>query len=283
MENIVLKNANKIVEISPLGAELKSLKSNGKEFLWQGDKATWNGQAPILFPVCGKLKDLKFIYDGKTYDLVAHGFARKSLFSVVESTVNSVTFLLKSNAETLSCYPFEFELYVTYTLTDKLEIKYSVKNVGNGTMYFCIGSHEGYIAEGDISDYVIEFEKQEDFVNIAHNLNGLLTGEKNAIGKGNVLQLEDKYFVDDFTIILQNVNSKSVTLVGKNNGLKIKLDFDGFKHLLVWKAYNGKFVCVEPWTALPDSVDCNNQLKDKPDIIQLGVGEVKNFTHKITF
>ena len=282
MENIIIKNGNIQVEISPLGAELKSVKKDGKEYLWQGDKAFWAGQAPVLFPVCGKLKDLKFIHDGKTYDLGAHGFARKRVFSVDCVNQNSATFLLESDSETLKCYPFEFKFYLTYTLTEKLIVEYRVENVGNGDMYFAIGSHEGYIAEGKISDYVVEFEKQENFVNVLHNDFGLLTGERAEIGSGNILQLEEKYFVNDYTIILENTNSKSVTLKGKN-GLKIKVEFDGFNHLLFWQAYGAPYICIEPWTALPDRVDCNNVLKDKPDVIKLAKGESKILTHKITF
>lgn len=283
MENIILKNGNKVVEISPFGAEPKSLKRDGKEYLWQGDEKTWNGQAPILFPICGRLKNAKYIHDGVTYELGIHGFARKSVFEILNKSENEVTLLLESNKETLKCYPFEFKFFVTYTLTDKLNIEYKIENFSNKNMYFCVGSHEGYIADGEISDYYIEFDKDENFINVVHNLDGLLTGEKINIGNGKILNLEDKYFVDDATIVFENINSRAVTLVGKKNGLKIKIEFDEFSNLLIWKAYNGKFVCIEPWTALPDSVDCNNVLKDKPNIIKLKQGENKIFTHKITF
>lgn len=283
MENIILKNGNKVVQISPLGAEPKSLKSDEKEYLWQGDKNTWNGQAPILFPICGRLKNAKYIHNGVTYELGIHGFARKSLFKVLNKNENSATLLLESNEETLKSYPFEFKFYVTYTLTEKLNIEYKIENLGTDDMYFCVGSHEGYIADGDISDYRIEFEKEENFINVVHNSDGLLTGEKVNIGQGKVLQLKDEYFIDDATIILENINSRSVTLLGKKNGLKIKIEFSEFNNLLIWKVYSGKFVCIEPWTALPDSVDCDNILKNKPSVIKLTQGESKIFTHKITF
>ena len=37
-------------EVSDIGAELVSVKLNGKERLWQNDNGGWDGHAPILFP-----------------------------------------------------------------------------------------------------------------------------------------------------------------------------------------------------------------------------------------
>ena len=40
------------------GGELGSIKNaNGVEFLWQGNSEYWGGQAPILFPICGVLRN----------------------------------------------------------------------------------------------------------------------------------------------------------------------------------------------------------------------------------
>ena len=48
----------------------------GIEYLWQGDATYWSGQAPILFPICGGLRDDKALIgdagsgntDAKTWD-----------------------------------------------------------------------------------------------------------------------------------------------------------------------------------------------------------------------
>lgn len=87
---------NTKAKISNLGAELKSFKSDGVEYIWQGDKHIWNSSAPILFPICSSLKDNEYIYEGKTYRLPKHGFASNRFFSIEHKTDSSVTFLLKS-------------------------------------------------------------------------------------------------------------------------------------------------------------------------------------------
>ncbi len=50
----MLKNKFLTVEITSLGAELKSIIArDGKERLWQGDSASWEGQAPLLCKLPG--------------------------------------------------------------------------------------------------------------------------------------------------------------------------------------------------------------------------------------
>ena len=49
-----LKNDKLTAEISSLGAELISVKDGaGYEYIWQGED--WNGHAPVLFPLCGRI------------------------------------------------------------------------------------------------------------------------------------------------------------------------------------------------------------------------------------
>ena len=71
-------------EINALGAELQSAKTkDGFEYIWQGGNI-WNGHSPILFPICGRLKDNKYTYNGKEYSLGCHGFYSKSTPDVVD-------------------------------------------------------------------------------------------------------------------------------------------------------------------------------------------------------
>ena len=65
---VTLKSDKLTVQISEKGAEIQSVTSNnGTEFMWCGDENVWAGRAPILFPICGGLKEDKFIYEGKEY------------------------------------------------------------------------------------------------------------------------------------------------------------------------------------------------------------------------
>ena len=72
------------------GAMLNSLKKDGCEYLWQGDKAYWAGQAPVCFPIVGVLPDNKGVAFGKECCMKRHGIARITPFELLEQRKNSV-------------------------------------------------------------------------------------------------------------------------------------------------------------------------------------------------
>ena len=81
---IKLSNGKIEATVSARGAELIDLKKEGRAILWCGDPAVWGFHAPILFPICGGLRDDKYLYRGKEYELKKHGFARTAEFAIEE-------------------------------------------------------------------------------------------------------------------------------------------------------------------------------------------------------
>lgn len=51
----ILSNSCLTIRISPHGAELCSIVSGGKEYLWQADPAFWKRHSPVLFPIVGSV------------------------------------------------------------------------------------------------------------------------------------------------------------------------------------------------------------------------------------
>ena len=98
---IELKNEYLTVQFKTLGGQLTSIKDkDGLEYLWQADPEYWNGQAPILFPICGSLRNDWAIYRPQerpffTGLIRRHGFVRKEEFTLEEVNENSVTFSIK--------------------------------------------------------------------------------------------------------------------------------------------------------------------------------------------
>lgn len=56
---VTLKSGNSAVNKAERGAELRSFKIGEKEYIWQGNPEIWIDSVPILFPICGGLKDDK--------------------------------------------------------------------------------------------------------------------------------------------------------------------------------------------------------------------------------
>lgn len=160
MAIIEIKNEYLSVGINTFGSELTYIRSNNEEdFLWNGDEKVWKLRAPVLFPICGGLKDDRYIYNNKEYTLKKHGFARNSEFEGKPINSTKAEFILKSSAETKNSYPFDFVLKITFELIEKkLKVVYDTKNLSDEKMYFSIGAHEGYSCPEGIEEYEIKFE-----------------------------------------------------------------------------------------------------------------------------
>ncbi len=284
MENITtIKNDYLTVKIKSYGAELTSIiDKDGEERLWQADEKWWNGQAPLLFPICGCLEESRYLHNGKSYDIRSHGFAKRSDFTLESSSDDKAVFLLVSNDETRKVYPFEFELRVTYTLQEnKLNITYTVNNKTDGEMYFSIGSHEAYMCPGTTPEYNIFFDKKEVLPN--YLLNGPLLNDEveDAPITDGVMSLCDDEFKRLDTYIFKNTLSKRVTLKKKNADKSISVEFPETPNLLIWKEPGAEFMCIEPWCGLPDHDGEVREISEKDGIVKLDKNGVFNNTHSI--
>lgn len=282
-EQIKISNGTVSAVISTLGAELKSVVKDGKEILWEGDPAVWKGQAPLLFPICGQLRDGKYIYEGKEYQMGGHGFAKNSEFMVENADDLSATFTLCSSEETLKTYPFQFELRVTYTLIENaIEIKYLVSNKGKKKMHFSIGAHEGYACPEGVEAYSLVFEHPENLV--YNNLKIPLLDYKQFTFGENIqeLPLKYEYFAVD-TLSFLELKSRKVSLKNITTGeVKATVDFNSFPYLFVWTENDAKFICIEPWNGMPDFFDSDYDFANKKGSKTLDVGESFECRHSIT-
>lgn len=281
-EMITIQNGTLAVTISTYGAEMHSIRSGDKEYLWGGDPAVWASHAPIMFPICGGLKEDKFEYAGREFSLTKHGFAKFSEFTVESNEGDRAVFLLTSNEESLAKYPFDFELRVGYTLLgNTVKVDYTVKNLTDGEMYFSAGGHEAYLCLEGIEEYELVFEKPE---RLTHNpLHGNLLATEPVILGENVTHFPLRYSdfdIDALTFL--NLASRSVTLKGKDR--QVRIDFEGFDYMFVWTKpkMRAGYICVEPWAGIPDFEGSSYDFTEKTGIQKLARGEEKTLCHTIT-
>ena len=139
-----LKNEELTLTVISAGAEMKSLKDNKteQEYLWQADPKFWGRTSPVLFPIVGNYVQKQSVYEGKTYTLSQHGFARDMEFDLESQTEEEIWFVLKDTESTLEKYPFHFILKVGYRLSGRqVEVMWKVENPNDKKMYFSIGGH----------------------------------------------------------------------------------------------------------------------------------------------
>lgn len=257
------------ITVNSLGAELTSLKSNGKEFVWQSDKAVWARYAPVLFPIVGKLKNDHFVHDNSTYSLLQHGFARDTDFTLTGQAKNSLEFELAADENTLKIYPFHFSLRIAYELNENtLSIKYKVYNPDSKNLLFSIGAHPGFSCKS-LNECYLEFENKNELV--AEKLvDGLLNGDTYMVKlDSGCLQLNTNLFDND-ALVFKNSQVEKVALCSKASGLRLIMHCRNWPYFGIWsKKGSDAFVCLEPWYGIADPVKASGKLAGKEGIINL--------------
>lgn len=274
---IITGKDNKITaEILPdFGGLLTSLKVGSREIFYTDEKLikaheTRGGGNPILFPICGTLKNNQYEYEGETYHMNPHGFA-KVLRWKVDKSVEADDFLriyCEQNADTMEMYPFEFRLEMEFSFTEHgIMINQRVNNLSDKDMPFFSGYHPFFAVE-DISRTRIK-----------------LQGEKyHHFETDEILPLNyvDGYIDVDITLNIDDVfygikGSECIIDMADEGTIVLKFD-DCIKNFVIWREKDAKLICVEPWIACPDALNSN-----KKDIIIVGAKDCFEYKFSIEY
>ncbi len=266
-----IENEDLLCTIESVGAEIRSLKNKvtGDEYIWKIDQSIWGSSSPVLFPAIGKIKENKIVYKGKDYLMPKHGIIRNcDQLRFEKLSISQCAFTLRSSAETLQQYPFEFSFRVEYTLIEKrLIMNYTVENLDTVPMQFACGGHTAYACplsdDIKLSDYVIEFPKQFHLMADTLGASGLLSHKKREIESiDGILALSDTLFNED-ALILSNITYDWVRLRKKSDQKGILVRFKDYPNLALWSKPAADFVCIEPWLGLPDREDESIDITEK--------------------
>jgi galactose mutarotase-like enzyme len=277
-----IKNDVLCVTISTRGAEMHSVKYMGKERLFNNPDV-WGFHAPVLFPICSGLKNDRFIYGGKEYILNKHGYTRTTGFTLESNTDTSATYLLTSDETSKKVYPFDYELRITYTLDEnRILTTYNIKNTGDNTMYFSIGSHEAYDCPEGVENYSVVFEYDEPLLNTSFDGTEMKYEKFSADINGNELHLSGDLFYND-ALIFHNLKSKKATLKNNISGETATVEFPDCQFFLIWQKPHEKFICLEPWSGFTDWGTSDPDITKKPYATALDAGKTYQKQHIITF
>ena len=274
-------------EISEHGAELQRLTDEaGRDYLWDGDPAWWNGRAPILFPIVGTLNSDHYRWHGRFYTLARHGFARRSAFSVVEHDSDGLILRLDASDATREIWPFEFSLELIYVLRGAtLTMTGRVTNRGADPMPASFGFHPalrwplpGAAAK---AGHVIRFDKPEPTPVRRLDGDGLLDpAPRPTPVEGDTLRLDDALFAED-ALIFDNLTSRSLVYQGPGTA-QVAVDFHGMPELGLWMKPGAGYICIEPWHGTSDPAGFTGTLDEKPGVAIIAPGERHSFSMAIT-
>jgi galactose mutarotase-like enzyme len=287
LEMVTISTKHLTAMISPFGAELQNVTTlDGRELLWDGDPAFWHGRAPILFPVIGMLEHGRYRFEGKSYLMPKHGFARASVFEITALSADAATMRLTASEATRAIYPFEFQLDIQFSLAGAtLSLTATITNLGSTTMPASFGFHPALrwpLPFGQArADYWLRFEQAEPAPIRRINHNGLLLSKPQPSPiVGDTLILRDELFLGD-ALIFDRLASRSVTYRAPA-GPKLLVEFADFPTLGVWTKPGAEFICIEPWQGSSDPVGFAGDIRDKPGIIEIKPGESRQFAMHIS-
>lgn len=290
---IILENDDLKIQINEEGAELTSVwhKKAELEYIWVGDPKYWGRHASNLFPIVGRLRGDQFKVDGETYFMNQHGFARNTLFDVIEHSDNHALFRIHDTDSTKRIYPFSFRFDIQYDLTDdnELKIAYIVTNTDTEeSLFFSVGGHPAFnlpLDGGKFSDYYVSIEPEKLYERVR------LTGpysNPNTPTNFNAsipLRLKQEDYHDDAIILRLQRQKTSFLLARLANQHGLRLTVDNAQFLGIWTpaGKEAPFIALEPWWGIADTVDSTGNFKEKFGVNVLAAGDTFNGTYSMQF
>ncbi|MBO5101352.1 MAG: hypothetical protein J6C39_02360 [Clostridia bacterium] len=291
--NYTIKNERITATVSSLGAELISVVGDdGFEYIWDSTGTEfWDGHAPVLFPACGRTLNNTYTYKGVSYEMVAHGFAPRSEFSLVEKSDDRLVLSLTPTDEIKAKnYPFDFELVAEFRVEEnRLFANFTVHNRDKVELPYMFGWHPAFTLEGvggsSIYDFTVAF-KNVDSVTWHPLQNGPFV---NPVGKPYPLKnsaypLHEKEIYENDTMIFVGAGYECLLSAPmERHGVKMSYS-ENIPYFCIWKepSSEARYVCLEPWGNVPSGGDAPEVYETKT-MARLPVGKSEVYAFEVEF
>lgn len=266
-----ISNGEVTASVDSHGAELKSLRiaGSGTEYMWRGDPGYWGRTSPVLFPFIGTLKNGGYRFQGKTYKMMKHGFARDMEFKLVSHEASEVWFVLDADERTKEVYPFDFKLEIGYRLDGRrVKVLWRVENFSEETVYFSIGGHPAFhcpIRQGERrQDYYLDFGRKDCIRCTSVGWDGLVGARHVVLELENGrLPVRDELFERD-AMVMEDGQVQRISLLTPDKKPYVTVSFQA-PVAAVWTpaGVQAPFICIEPWYGLCDSADFEGGLEER--------------------
>ncbi len=269
-----------------VGRPLELLYSEPQHFL---DGRPTRCGIPILFPFPNRIRDGRFRWAGKEYQLplndsvgqnAIHGYACRTPWRVVDRGANAGSawatgeFQASVDApESVSFWPADYRIRVTYRLTAPgLRVEAVVDNPDRVDLPFGLGYHPYYRIPWDPAEKTADYRVQAAARRYWELHESLPTGATVAVDAGRDLQSArpfDQLNLDDVLTDLANAgpaNAEGLLLrgmVGSADGLVLQLwTSPAFRELVAFTPPHRQAVCLEPYTCPTDAINLQQRGTD---------------------
>lgn len=264
------------VSINSCGACLTSLydKKAQRELLYQIDPSVWTSQDIVIFPV---IDQPTFKVNGKDFKCdIKHGVLREKECSLFEKEDDRIVLKFTSDKETLRQFPYNFEFYVSYTLSGaKLSVSYKVINRENIPMPCYVGGHPGLYAKDGKATIVFEKEEQPRI----WNLDDGEVVSSTLFEKFRELNISKETLNIYKTYIFSGLKSSFLTM--KTADVDYKFTFSSPVLGLWSKPHAGEYLCVEPWWGMAMQKGESREFRDKEFVNIVEDGKEFNYSIEI--
>jgi aldose 1-epimerase len=214
-------------------------------------------KSSILFPFPNRVKDGRYVYGEKTYQLdvndtyfknAIHGLVYDRSFTFHKELNNpeKARLELKYSAEgDHSGFPFAYELRLVYTFsnTGKLSLSFKVKNTGFQSFPFGLGWHP-YFRSGNLSQSTLAFEAKDHFVCRER----MIPEEKEEAGIDAKFALGDLTFDDGYSL-----ETPACTFDTPDYQLRLEFDTGVESYLQIYTPPHRSSLALEPMTCIADA------------------------------
>lgn len=274
------------ISVEEHGAELSSIRCNGREYLWGAYPEFWKRHSPVLFPIVGSVWNGMYTSHGETFKMGQHGLARDMNFKLIKEKGDYLEYELNSSDETLCKYPYPFILRIGYKIEGKsITVIWKVENPSENDMYFQIGAHPAFnwpllsdetvengvdamkaeLAKNDDRGYFYFPEKPQEIVRTLITEGGCVD-----VNKKQSLKVSDGYLLlttetfNHDALVLENDQVHKVTLCDKDKKPYLTLSWDA-PLVGLWSPpkKNAPFVCIEPWYGRADRANYKGNFEEK--------------------
>lgn len=232
-----------------------SFKVHGREVLYFTENLAPcrsvidHGGIPILFPVCGSLRNDTYNMGNQSFYMPKHGFAFGVPWNaevIHKNGEEKIIASLEADKNSLKLYPFIFEVMVVYTLKGtELFIELVFYNKDKNIMPFYAGLHP----------YFIVGDKKK----LLFDINADKYGDDSS---GELIEREYNGKIDfdnvvDFIFKLKDLETHRYSFLDPVKKREILIETSReFKHMVMWTENKDScFLCLEPWMAGPDAMN----------------------------
>lgn len=243
--------------------------------LFTGGRPTRSG-IPVLFPFPNRIRDGRYTWDGKDYQLplndptqknAIHGFACRKPWRVVDQGADGqsawVTGEFQGSVdapESLPLWPADYSLRVIYRLgVGRLAVESVVRAPGPAPLPFGLGFHPyiriPFVAGADATDYKVQCAARQYW----KLTNSLPTGKHVAVDATRDLRqprnFNDLTLDDVLTDLVPGAKAVGAVLdVKRGVGVSLRADA-AYREVVAFTPPHREAVCLEPYTCPTDAIN----------------------------